>query len=71
MLSSIAHQWRQPLNRINSNVSVLRSVLRRDWVDHEMLVSQTEMIETNTKYMSNTIEDFANFFHPDKTEGDR
>ena len=68
MLSSIAHQWRQPLNRINSNVSVIRSVLRRDPVDHEMLVSQTEMIETNTKYMSDTIEDFANFFHPDKTE---
>jgi PAS domain S-box-containing protein len=68
MLSSIAHQWRQPLNRINSNVSVLRSVLRRDPVDHKMLTEQTEMIETNTKYMSDTIEDFANFFHPEKKE---
>jgi signal transduction histidine kinase len=68
MLSSIAHQWRQPLNRINSNVSVLRSVLRRDSIDAEMLVEHTGMIEQNTKYMSDTIEDFANFFHPDKTE---
>ena len=68
MLSSIAHQWRQPLNRINSNVAALRSVLRRDPVDHEMLVSQTQMIEENTQYMSDTIEDFSNFFHPDKTE---
>jgi PAS domain S-box-containing protein len=68
MLSSIAHQWRQPLNRINSNVAALRSVLRRDPVDHETLVSQTEMIEENTQYMSDTIEDFSNFFHPDKTE---
>ena len=68
MLSSIAHQWRQPLNRINSNVAALRSVLRRDPVNHEMLVSQTEMIEENTQYMSDTIEDFSNFFHPDKIE---
>ncbi|MDQ7046383.1 MAG: HAMP domain-containing sensor histidine kinase [Sulfurovum sp.] len=68
MLSSIAHQWRQPLNRVNSNVSVLRSVLRRDPIDYKMLLSQTEMIETNTKYMSDTIADFSNFFHPDKTE---
>jgi PAS domain S-box-containing protein len=68
MLSSIAHQWRQPLNRINSNVSVLRSVLRRDPVDHKMLTEQTEMIEQNTKYMSDTIDDFANFFHPEKKE---
>jgi PAS domain S-box-containing protein len=68
MLSSIAHQWRQPLNRINSNVAALRSVLRRDPIDHEMIVSQTEMIEKNTKYMSDTIEDFANFFHPEKKE---
>jgi len=68
MLSSIAHQWRQPLNRINSNIAALRSVLRRDPVDHEMLVSQTEMMEQNTQYMSDTIEDFSNFFHPEKTE---
>ena len=68
MLSSIAHQWRQPLNRINSNVAALRSILRRDPVDEEMLTEQTEMMETNTKYMSDTIEDFANFFHPEKKE---
>jgi signal transduction histidine kinase len=49
-------------------VAALRSVLRRDRVDHEMLLSQTEMIEENTQYMSDTIEDFSNFFHPDKTE---
>jgi ABC-type amino acid transport substrate-binding protein/nitrogen-specific signal transduction histidine kinase len=66
MLSSIAHQWRQPLNRINANVSALRSVLRRDPIDHERLISETEMIEQNTKYMSDTIGDFSNFFHPDK-----
>jgi len=68
MLGSIAHQWRQPLNRINSNVAALRSALRRNPVDHEMLVSQTQMIEENTQYMSDTIEDFSNFFHPDKME---
>ncbi len=68
MLSSIAHQWRQPLNRINSNVSVLKSAVRRDIIEPEILTEQTEQIEQNTKYMSDTIEDFANFFHPDKIE---
>ena len=68
MLSSIAHQWRQPLNRINSNVAVLESALRRDPIDHEVISSQKKMIEENTQYMSDTIEDFSNFFHPDKIE---
>jgi signal transduction histidine kinase len=68
MLNSIAHQWRQPLNRINSNVAVIRSALRRNSINQEMLVSQTKMIEHNTKYMSDTINDFTNFFHPEKKE---
>lgn len=70
MLSNIAHQWRQPLNRINSNVAALHSALRRNPINHDMLLSQTGMIEENTHYMSETIEDFSNFFHPDKVETD-
>ena len=68
MINIIAHQWRQPLNRINSNVAVISTLLRRKRVEHKMIGSQADKINKNTKYMSDTIEDFSNFFHPDKQE---
>lgn len=68
MLGSIAHQWRQPLNRINSSVAVLSSISASDCTQNKMLTSKIKSIEQNTRYMSDTIEDFANFFHPDKQQ---
>ncbi len=66
MINNIAHQWRQPLNRINSNVAVISSVLRSANTDRTLLARKITNIKLNTKYMSDTIEDFSNFFHPDK-----
>ena len=66
MISNIAHQWRQPLNRVNANVAVITSILESDNIDHDMMLSEAELIEKNTKYMSETIEDFAYYFHPEK-----
>ena len=66
MLNNIAHQWRQPLNSINSNVAVMSAVLEKESIDQEMLLSKIENIENNTQYMSDTIEDFSNFLRPDK-----
>ena len=61
MLNNIAHQWRQPLNRINSSVAVI-DLLAKD----ENIKQKIRDIEKNTKYMSDTIDDFANFFQPNK-----
>ncbi len=66
MINNIAHQWRQPLNRVNANVAVIISILESDNIDHSMMLSEAELIEKNTKYMSETIEDFAYYFHPEK-----
>jgi len=66
MINNIAHQWRQPLNRVNANVAVSISILESDNIDHDMMLSEAELIEKNTKYMSETIEDFAYYFHPEK-----
>jgi PAS domain S-box-containing protein len=66
MLSIIAHQWRQPLNSINSNVAVIGSVLAKETIDQKILQEQMEKIENNTQYMSDTIEGFSNFFRPNK-----
>jgi len=68
MINNIAHQWRQPLNRINSCVAVLSSIHNNSSDENEMVKSKIKSIEQNTRYMSDTIEDFANFFHPDKEQ---
>jgi len=70
MISIIAHQWRQPLNSINSNVAVMSSVLSKETIDQKILQKQMERIENNTQYMSNTIEDFSNFFRPNKARNE-
>lgn len=66
MIGNIAHQWRQPLTTVslliqNLNESYSYGDFSRDYldrtVDHAMQVIQ---------YMSQTIDDFRNFFKPDK-----
>lgn len=71
MINNIAHQWRQPLNRINLSVQVIDNLLK----DNSTILEQQELIDKkifhinkNINYMSNTIEDFMHFFHPDKKE---
>lgn len=68
MLGMIAHQWRQPLNRINSNIAVISNLSDCDTMDHTMIQDKTDNIKKQTKFMSDTIEDFTDFFHPDKKE---
>ena len=68
MINNIAHQWRQPLGRINSNIAVVGSILKPNVSEYKILKSKINNIKKNTKYMSDTIEDFSNFFHPDKKE---
>ena len=62
MLANIAHQWRQPLTELNLNLyNMKRSVGDLQKIDEYFLQSK-EII----KSMSNTIEDFTNFFTPDR-----
>ncbi|HHH19093.1 MAG TPA: HAMP domain-containing histidine kinase [Campylobacterales bacterium] len=67
MIANIAHQWRQPLN----SLSALHTVLMMDYEESGTLtVDQiTEFKEESCCYihqMSNTIDDFRNFFSPNK-----
>ena len=71
MINNIAHQWRQPLNRINLSVQIIESIIK----ENEILLKEEDLntidrkifyINKNITYMSNTIEDFMNFFHPNK-----
>lgn len=66
MLNNIAHQWRQPLNSINSNVAVLDATFIKQEISNKKLDDSLSDIENQTKYMSDTIESFRNYFNPKK-----
>ena len=67
MIRNIAHQWRQPLNRVNLSLSVIKKVYN-DEDDKELINTKIYYAEKNIKYMSETIDDFMNFFKPDKKQ---
>jgi PAS domain S-box-containing protein len=68
MIENIAHQWRQPLAQINSTILVIDTQLTKLGVDNENIEEKLTQIESLTSYMSKTIDDFKNFFHPDKSK---
>jgi len=70
MIGNIAHQWRQPLNALGLTVQQLRvyydlGELNRDCLDKSVLQSM-ELI----RHMSRTIDDFRNYFRPDKEKAE-
>ena len=66
MIGNIAHQWRQPLNRINLSLAVIDDVLKKQTIENSIIENKIKVSQNNLLYMSDTIEDFANFFRPDK-----
>lgn len=65
MLSMIAHQWRQPLSIIGMVINKVRlSALSAASRDEELL-TDISVVDRNVSYLSNTIEDFKNFFKPE------
>jgi signal transduction histidine kinase len=68
MIGAIAHQWRQPLNALNINIQNLDDDYAEDLIDAKFI---DEYIETQThiiQFMSQTIDDFQNFFKINKTK---
>lgn len=58
VLEKIAHQWRQPLSQINSNVSVIDKILYENSIKNDRVEEKLQEIERLTKYMSQTIDAF-------------
>jgi signal transduction histidine kinase len=63
MINNIAHQWRQPLNLIGLIVQGMPPVKE---LSQEQLEQQIERVMTVIMHMSQTIDDFRNFFRQDK-----
>jgi signal transduction histidine kinase len=66
MISLIAHQWRQPLSAINGVVLNIDMDYRKEILDKDRLNEHLDEIEQRTAYLSNTINDFSNFFSTEK-----
>ncbi len=64
MMANIAHQWRQPLTELTLALfNMKRASQKRDDEQVEAIYSEAKSMIQN---MSQTIEDFINFFRPDK-----
>ena len=66
MINMIAHQWRQPLNTISSVSSSLLLKSQLDILDQEILESKLRDINTYIEHLSTTINDFREFFKPNR-----
>jgi signal transduction histidine kinase len=66
MISMIAHQWRQPLSALSTIIQNIHLRYSLDKLDKEYLDKQRVLSNALTEKMSKTIEDFRNFFKPNK-----
>ncbi|MDD2887961.1 MAG: HAMP domain-containing sensor histidine kinase [Aliarcobacter sp.] len=66
MISMIAHQWRQPLSQLSGILMELETATRFKKVDENHIYNAIEKSDKMIEFMSNTIDDFRNFYKPDK-----
>jgi C4-dicarboxylate-specific signal transduction histidine kinase len=67
MLVNISHQWRQPLNLLGLILQDLDRTYRRGSFSPEFVDSSVDRAMQVIEHMSRTIDDFRNFFIPDKS----
>ena len=67
MLGNISHQWRQPLMEINSIfLPIEGKIILGKKVDNNEIIQAIEKLNSITKFMSDTIYDFRDFFSNNK-----
>ncbi|WP_375725026.1 transporter substrate-binding domain-containing protein [Arcobacter sp. KX21116] len=66
MISMIAHQWRQPLSALSTVIQNIHLRHSLGKLDKEYLEKQRVLSNALTDKMSKTIDDFKNFFKPNK-----
>ncbi|AXH13769.1 hypothetical protein CP985_13875 [Malaciobacter mytili LMG 24559] len=66
MLENIAHQWRQPLSVITTSASSVKIHKEMETLTDEFLDEVLDAIVKSGNHLSQTIDDFRDFFKPDK-----
>lgn len=68
MIGAIAHQWRQPLNSLGIMVQDVHEAYKFDELSEEYILSFKGTAMSIIQRMSKTIDDFRNYFKPNKQE---
>ncbi|MGM0518504.1 MAG: sensor histidine kinase [Campylobacterota bacterium] len=68
MIGNIAHQWRQPLSTISTTSTGLKLQKEMNILDDKFLIEGLDSINNTVQYLSNTIDDFRDFFKTDKNK---
>ncbi|MBJ6725773.1 GAF domain-containing protein [Geomesophilobacter sediminis] len=70
MIGNIAHQWRQPLNNLGLTIQRLPLMYNLGKLTQETLEETIDNSMKLLQHMSQTIDDFRNFFKPDKEKAE-
>ena len=68
MIGNIAHQWKQPLSVISASNGMLKFSKEFDTFTDKEFDEATIAIDDSIKSLSTTIDDFRNFFNPNKKQ---
>lgn len=68
MIGAIAHQLKQPLNVLSISESLIIDDYEMGELDLEALEKHRKTLSKQLQYMNDTINDFRNFFRPDKKQ---
>jgi signal transduction histidine kinase len=66
MIGMIAHQWRQPLTVIAMSANNIIVDIELEEVNEESFKNEAQNILHQTEHLSKTIDDFKNFFRPNR-----
>jgi len=70
MIANIAHQWRQPLTHLSYAYMNVQTAFEHDKLDKEYFDKKSDEIVGQIEFMSNTINDFRDFFQSNKKTND-
>ena len=68
MIGNIAHQWRQPLSIISTSATGMKIQKELGISDNDEEIKSLICINENAQYLSDTIDDFRDYFKKSKTK---
>ena len=68
MIGNIAHQWKQPLSTISTISTGIKFQNEMNCLNDHDITLGMDNINGSVQYLSQTIDDFRNFFKPNKTK---
>ncbi|CZE48111.1 sensor histidine kinase [Campylobacter geochelonis] len=68
MIANIAHQWRQPLTALGAIFIYLDMFFEKNDLKNEKISQKISSANSLLSFMSNTIDDFRNFYKTNKTK---